>query len=336
MYARYHLRIKSRLQTPLQSDTIFGHLCWAIRDLKGENALLDFLLVMASDNPPLLFSSGFPQGFLPRPVLPPPARQSTRTLALQLGHNLAEHEQGQLFLGLSRLKKLMKQPWIRVSDWTSLQDNLTHTGLLHALEAGGSEGRPKAPASLARAHVALSRQDNRVMDPGGLYFTREHWYPEDTHMDVYCWFADTSWQDLWDQAWSQAICPIGFGKDKSTGAGRLDMHRDHHFDPSMFTNPDPNAWMSLSHACLQDFPAGQYWYRPHLKLGKLGGSFAVHGPDGGRANPFKKPILMQSPGSVYLNPTPPQGCLLSSVHTDERIRHSGLCLCIPFVYGGAA
>ncbi|MFP4048976.1 MAG: type III-A CRISPR-associated RAMP protein Csm4 [Desulfovermiculus sp.] len=336
MHARYHLRIRSRLQTPLQSDTIFGHLCWAIRDLDGEAALSDFLQAMNSHNPPLLFSSGLPHGYLPRPVLPPPSRESTRTLALQLGHNLANHEQGRLFLGLSKLKKLMKRPWVRVSDWTSLQDNLTHISLLHALEASDSASSPKGPVSLARAHVALSRQDNRVMDPGGLYFTREHWYPDDTLMDVYCWFADSSWQDIWERAWEQVICPVGFGKDKSTGAGRLEMHRDQDFDPSLFTHSEPTAWMNLSHACLEDFHHGRCWYRPQLKLGKLGGSFAVHGPDGGRANPFKKPILMQGPGSVSLSPEPPVGRLLSNVHTDERIRHSGLCLCIPFVYGGAA
>ena len=35
--------IKSPVITPFQADTIFGHLCWAIRYIKGEEKLVKFL-----------------------------------------------------------------------------------------------------------------------------------------------------------------------------------------------------------------------------------------------------------------------------------------------------
>ncbi|WP_291320334.1 hypothetical protein [Desulfonatronospira sp.] len=339
MFVRYNLRIKSRLQTPLQSDSIFGRLCWAVRDLEGEGVLGELLEAMQQDKPPLLFSSGMPHDFLPRPVLPPPSRKFTRKLALEIGGSAPgapENEQGRMFLGLSRIKKLMKQEWVSVKNWPILKSSLNSESLLQCLAQEKNTPKSFEAQAVSRAHVSLSRLTHTVLEPGGLYFTREQWYESDALLDVYCWFQDSSWRDLWERAWNQVITPVGFGQDKSTGAGHLELNQDESFNPELFEQESPNAWMSLSHAAFERFPETGCWYKPMLKLGKLGGDFAVHGPDGGRANPFKKPVIMQTPGSVLADKKSPVGRLLSGVHADTRIRHSGLCLCIPFVYGGAA
>ena len=56
---------------PLQADTLFGHLCWALVYTEGENALRDFLRLFETPEPPLVLSNGFLKGCLPRPLLPP-------------------------------------------------------------------------------------------------------------------------------------------------------------------------------------------------------------------------------------------------------------------------
>jgi len=51
--------------TPIQADTVFGHLCWKIAHDGG--SVKDFLAEM-SDNPAFILSNALPQGFIPRPV----------------------------------------------------------------------------------------------------------------------------------------------------------------------------------------------------------------------------------------------------------------------------
>ena len=75
-YKNYTIEIclKSPTVTSFQSDTIFGHICWAIRFLypNGENKLREFLETYDKERlPPLLISNGFPLGYLPKPVIPP-------------------------------------------------------------------------------------------------------------------------------------------------------------------------------------------------------------------------------------------------------------------------
>ena len=69
----YKLTVRplTSFRTPLQSDTIFGHLLWALRYTEGEDALVAFLNRYRDGEPPLLVSAGFPAGTLPVPVLQP-------------------------------------------------------------------------------------------------------------------------------------------------------------------------------------------------------------------------------------------------------------------------
>jgi CRISPR-associated protein Csm4 len=68
------------LETAPRSDTLFGALCWGIRWIEGEPALLSLLARVDAGDPPFLVSSAFPYAeagggrtfFLPRPLLPPP------------------------------------------------------------------------------------------------------------------------------------------------------------------------------------------------------------------------------------------------------------------------
>lgn len=52
-------KLKSPLATDLQSDTIFGHICWQIRYLYGEDKLTEFLKKLR-EGPYFTVSAGFP------------------------------------------------------------------------------------------------------------------------------------------------------------------------------------------------------------------------------------------------------------------------------------
>lgn len=130
--------------------------------------------------------------------------------------------------------------------------------------------------------------------------------------------------------------PLGFGKDKSTGSGQLEIQPDETFSEDIFALDQADAWMALSHCVLDAYPSDACWFSSHLKKGRLGGEYAVHGPDGGKTNPFKKSILMQLPGSVLKYRDQPKGRLLQDVHSDEKICHFGLGLFFPLRLGGEA
>ncbi|HOM62095.1 MAG TPA: hypothetical protein PLW42_12475, partial [Anaerohalosphaeraceae bacterium] len=64
------LKVQSTLGTLLSADTLFGHLCWAVRYEQGPAALTEFLAGFENTVPPLLLSDPFPDGFWPLPTLP--------------------------------------------------------------------------------------------------------------------------------------------------------------------------------------------------------------------------------------------------------------------------
>ncbi len=53
----------SGFSTPLDSDTIFGHFCWALNYLyEDEQKKLEEMLAELEKRPALIFSSAFPAG----------------------------------------------------------------------------------------------------------------------------------------------------------------------------------------------------------------------------------------------------------------------------------
>src|SRR5690606_15187520 len=53
-----------------KGDTLFGQLCWSVRNRSGEEKLRNLLEGYTSGNPFAVVSDAFPGGYLPRPALP--------------------------------------------------------------------------------------------------------------------------------------------------------------------------------------------------------------------------------------------------------------------------
>ena len=67
---RFTLYPKSAMGTPLVGDTLFGQLCWAVRNRFGEARLTVLLEGYREQRPFMVVSDAFPQGFFPLPSLP--------------------------------------------------------------------------------------------------------------------------------------------------------------------------------------------------------------------------------------------------------------------------
>lgn len=66
-YSIYEWKInpKSSFMTSLQSDTIWGHIIWAIRYIEGEEFLENILKEFKENKSPFIVSNGFLSGYLP-------------------------------------------------------------------------------------------------------------------------------------------------------------------------------------------------------------------------------------------------------------------------------
>jgi len=86
--------------------------------------------------------------------------------------------------------------------------------------------------------------------------------------------------------------PLGFGRDRSTGAGAYEVVDCQPWD-GFGDLPGASGFVSLSSYCpAKDDPTAGRW-RIRLKYGKLG-------ENAGGGNPFKRPLLQLEPGAIFL------------------------------------
>ncbi len=155
MLCRYKIIPKSPIMTPLMSDTIFGHFCWALLYSKGEDYLTDFLNLYSSNKAaPVLFSSAFLAEHLPRPDLPPLSRNQVKKFVREhFGENKAEQ-----YKGLSTIKDWNKIRLISFEQWHSLQDDYSDEKLFEKFVSENIE----RGETIFEIEVAASNTINRI------------------------------------------------------------------------------------------------------------------------------------------------------------------------------
>lgn len=295
---KIRLRLESPLGTPLNSGTLFGHLCWALRETKGEQALLGWLEELPQR--PFLISDGFPAGWLPRPLLAPAGRPELP----------AEPQKRREFL--EGLKRRRKARWMRVEDFLRLRAALSRKALEEA-EAEPEEGFGKEEAA---PHNSIDRRSGRTPEEGGLFFLEEFWpRPQMAVWEVY---VDGEVEAGWLRELFEHVGSCGFGRDASWGRGRFrveSLEREEQL--FAFTG---NRMMSLSHGALSRNML-EPRYRVECHLGRLGNFLAHSG------RPFKYPLLLMRPGATFAPADEgPFGQWLEQVHGQAplgmRIRHN--------------
>jgi len=306
---RVDITPRSPWGTPLHADTVFGHLCWALVYTQGELALKNFLNEFATATPPLVLSNGFPKGYLPRPLFPPTSIKREAPDATD--RKKLKH------------KTLLAETWL-----LNARDGLTEEKIQQTLLADPKEedersvGKKDPWQEDLGYHNTIDRRTNTVRDEGG-FFQSLDLHSRALQMSMYVktdYFSETALHELLD-----VVAKGGFGRDKSVGLGAF------HFVLSPFNFPllaGANAFIALSNFVPSPNDPTEGDYELMTKFGKLGGDFAV-GPtsNGGKHNPFKKPVIMLRSGSVFHDSSVHEwyGKLVADVHTNADIRHYGLC-----------
>ena len=256
------LKLTSPYATDWQADTIWGHLCWALRFSYGENELTNFIARYGKSEPPILVSNGFPGDLLPRPVLPEKHVTERSDFAMT--------------------KKQKKIRWLTPDEFIKTQNG-------EELVLSEKNGETET--------VTLKNQINRltgttsggeVDEPTGRLFSfaQHHLEAVSIYLKLANDFVETS-KELF-----QNLSKSGYGKRKTVGYGQFSIESFDEFI-GFKSPPNANGFVSLSNFVpATDDPTLGYW-EILVKYGKLGEDYAITG------NPHKKPLLMFRAGSCF-------------------------------------
>lgn len=225
--------------TLLQADTIFGHLCWVVVRDQGVTWLKELLDAFVEGVPPFVISSGYPEGFLPKPL----------SFAFSLD-DPAER------------KDAKKIDFVSVDDFTAIiQGN-----------------RPKLKKTeglvlnVLTAHNTISRETNTTPLSGGLYNAEECYIDS---ISVYCKSESNEWRDKLVGLFEK-LSLSGYGKRKSIGKGQFSVKDVR--DVDIFDRiSNANGFVSLSEFCPAGYDPIEGTYRTFVKCGKLGEEFTFCG-----------------------------------------------------------
>lgn len=274
---RIGLELRSPLGSPLQSDTLFGHLAWIVRESDGDEGVARFLEPFLAGRPPFVFSDAFPADLLPRPLFPVSdlARgpESPREYAAR--------------------KRRLKAPWVTAADF----------GRLLRGEPAADPPVEDPWEEVESPHAAIDRRTWTTGGAGALYFTGARVLPDGPdgppRLDLYARCQPAAEGRL--RTLLERLAAVGFGRDRSVGAGEIALSA---FEPTArLEGPDgADGFVSLSTFMPAASDPTDGCWRVRVKHGRLG-PLAAAGEGG---NPFKRPLVQIEPGAVFRAPGRPR------------------------------
>lgn len=296
---RIRIYLRSSYITPWQSDTLMGSLCWVMRQLYGESELYNFIGQCLDGEYPFAVSDGFPGDLLPRPLVA--SRRDP-------GEQLSRGEAMERFTAARQAKK---------SSYVDLQEfNAIAAGYLVDLKPRGSVDLP-----VATTHNSVSRISGSTID--GSLFEEQEQFSRQEYLSLYVRVAD-GWLEKFNEL-LEGLSKKGYGKRASVGKGAFEIE-----EPELFEGFEeqtaPNAIVMLSNYIPAAGDPLEGRYRSFIKYGKLGGEFTF------LENPFKKPVMMFKPGSVFWDDKPRAvyGRTVQGISIQkEEVVHFGCSVAVP-------
>ncbi|AHE98433.1 type III-A CRISPR-associated RAMP protein Csm4 [Thioalkalivibrio paradoxus] len=285
---RLTLRPRSAFGGPLRGDTLFGQLCWAVRNRRGEEHLRELLDGYTQGRPFAVCSDAFPAGFLPRPALP-----------LYRFRPIPDSDR----------KAVKKRRWLPLQALARPVEDWLHEAMDDAAVVRQQAGT-SAPARLAshraQPHNSIDRRSGTT-GPGAFapYTQAQYWYAQGTQLDLYLLLdperigRDEAITLLDD------IGRTGYGRDASIGLGKFDVTAA---DPAtLVAAPDANACFTLAPCAPQGLGL-----RPDRAFYEVFTRFGRHGDRAvyGRGGPFKTPVLLAGTGGLFAMDSPPRAGFL--------------------------
>ena len=262
----FRLRVQplSDFGTPVVGDTLFGHLCWALRWRHGSERLAEWLLGYGSGSPFAVVSDAFPAGWLPRPSV------SLARLGLAFDPVLRKADKRRVWLPLS-------EPARPLGEWVQ--------------SAGSAEG------GLGQAVTVTQNTIHRMTGTTGtgMFAPRQverTAFAVGQELDIYVVVNAASIQPAQVFQAFEDIGQTGYGRDASTGLGKFRVLKHEGFS---WPSPAGVAHGITLAPCAPEpsaLVADDCHYLPVTRFGRHGSSLALAG------QPFKKPLLMLRTGAL--------------------------------------
>lgn len=276
---RITLNLKSAFATPLKGDTLFGQLCWAIRNRLGENHLTGLLDGYMCGQPFAVVSDAFPHDYLPLPKLP--------------GYFYGKIE------GIDR-KAIKKRCWLPeevasmpVTQW--LEQAKTASDVI-------GQARNLSEKHL-QPHNTINRQTNTTGEGGfAPYSIEQEWFLTSVVWTIYLLLnTERLSQDDCRQC-LEDIGNIGFGRDASIGLGKFLVTGFE--ETTLPGQAGANACLTLAPCAPQGlgFDGKNSFYQLFTRFGRHG-DIAVHQ----EGKPFKNPLLLAQTAAVFAVQPPASG-----------------------------
>ncbi len=255
---------KSDFGSIIKGDTLFGQFCWAVREKYGDEHLSELLNSYVGGSPYVIFSDAFPNGYLPRPVLPLnfwPKLDATK-------------------------RKLEKaKTWIP-------EDKISST-IANEIVAE----KIQIFSSRQVHHNSVNRRTATVYgDAFAPYRTKQYYINNDSSNDL-CIHVLLDENRMDKDSFVQLLSDMGkfgFGRDASIGLGRFEILSVE--DARPLSHKEPNCYLTLAPCVLQkqDMRAQECYYQPFIRFGRHGNIAAIS------KKPFKKPVIMADTGATLM------------------------------------
>jgi CRISPR-associated protein Csm4 len=299
---RVDIAVPSGFITAWQSDTIFGHLCWAAErhgnfaNFKGAAGLIE--LFRAGDIP-FVISDGFPAGLLPAPI----------TLK---GRFLSEASENLDSSSYALMKKAKKREYLTLAQFQAFQRG----------ETPSLENESNGFVRATTLHNKISRFTNTTGDSGSL-FERDEIFAPGGKVQIYAKVHEGFEDDL--RLLFELMAHSGFGAKKSSGKGACSVE-SFELCNDFESSSKPAGFVMLSHYVPAHGDPAEGAYKTMVKYGKLGEDKTFNG------NPFKKPLMMLKPGAVFntANVKHYYGRLVENIaYTDSDVVQYGFGFALP-------
>lgn len=317
-----YLQPQAGYKSALRSDTLWGMLCWAIRQVYGETRLQSFLTSYLSPEhtPEFIISSAFPYKqtdeericYFPRPIMLYPFREKLSDYVSYAANTekYGNVQQAGLFT-LNDKKKVRKETFLAEDVFLEVLQGTKGVQALEQLfldESGKETGQqnphyqsPK-PKSLMVTHNTIDRFKGGTLnrDGGGQLFHVEEQVLEatfgkmtDQKNTVGLFFLAQGNTKIMEGA-LRYLAHVGLGGDRYIGKGAFRIKCEEYPWPKV---ENPNAMMNLSlyfprFSELQKFKGNPYFnYRLENRQGRLSSK--------NTGKYLKKPVMMFAEGSTF-------------------------------------
>ncbi len=265
----YRVRIRplSAFGTPLYGDTLFGQLCWAVRNRLGEAELDNLLQGYTKGEPYAVISNAFPTGYVPCPDLP------TRFF-----DEVPDTQR----------KAMKKKTWFPLE-----KADMPLAGWQRQSTDGHGAGLSEK--QVLQPHNSIDRRTGTTNSAGfAPYGMNQIWYEDSVRLDLYLLLDESRLSADSARELLQDMGSLGFGRDASIGLGKFQVE---HFEPvSLPRQPGANAYLSLAPCAPQglNYDERRSYYQLFTRFGRHGDQAACQ-----TGQPFKNPLLLARAGAVF-------------------------------------